>query len=145
MFPIFKLKGTPFEIGYQHGSQAKELVERSVTNYQMMFIAHTNHFLSERLLGKVHDIGREMGIDSFLRLDRVGRLFAAAPKIDLETLKQIQGDHYNYPTGICRHLHESDPMLIASIFSVVLDLTNKEMHLAPGQPCEHDYTTLKLT
>lgn len=109
------------------------------------FIAHTNHFLSERLLSKVHDIGREMGLDSFLRLDRARRLFAAAPKADLFTLKQIQSDHYNYPTAICRHLDEFDPMLIVSIFSVVLDLTQKEMHLAPGQPCEHDYTTLKLT
>jgi isopenicillin-N N-acyltransferase like protein len=109
------------------------------------FIAHTNHFLSERLLGKVKDIGREMGVDSFLRLDRARRLLAAAPQIGLPGLKQFQGDHYNYPTGICRHLDESDPMLIASIFSVVLDLTNKQMHLAPGQPCEHEYTTLKLT
>lgn len=109
------------------------------------FIAHTNHFLSERLLSKVHDIGREMGVDSFLRLDRIKSLFAAAPTVDLPTLKQFQGDHFNHPTGICRHLDESDPMLIASLFSVVLDLRAKEMHLAPGQPCEHDYTTLRLT
>ncbi len=109
------------------------------------FIAHTNHFLCERLLSQVKDFGREMCVDSFLRLDRARHLLAAAPKVDLPMLKQFQSDHYNYPMSICRHLDQSDPQLIASIFSVVLDLTNKEMHLSPGQPCESDYTTLKLT
>lgn len=109
------------------------------------FVAHTNHLLSDRLLGKVNDLGRSMGLDSFLRLDRANRLFEESGKIDLARIKEIQGDHCNMPKGICSHLDESDPMMICSIYGVVMDLQNKVMYITPGQPCEYEYARLELT
>jgi isopenicillin-N N-acyltransferase-like protein len=108
------------------------------------FIAHTNHLLCDRLLSGVTDFGREMGTDSFLRLDRANRLFSEATHINIAKLKEIQRDHYSYPTGICRHLDPADPMMIASVFGVVMDLQEKVMYIAPGQPCENEYTSVKL-
>ncbi|MBT9132434.1 MAG: hypothetical protein DDT32_01149 [Syntrophomonadaceae bacterium] len=108
------------------------------------FIAHTNHFTSERLLSKVKDFGREIGINTFLRLDRVNRLLGNAKNIDIDTIKKIQNDHFNYPASICRHLDEADPMLIISVFAVLMDLKNKEMYITFGQPCENEFRRLRL-
>jgi isopenicillin-N N-acyltransferase-like protein len=108
------------------------------------FIAHTNHFLSDRLMGKVKEMGREMALDTFLRLDRVTRLLGASSCVDIARLKEIQRDHYNYPKGICSHLDQTDPMMICSLFGVLMDLQNRTIYITPGQPCEHDYVRLEL-
>jgi hypothetical protein len=34
--------------------------------------------------------------------------------------------------------------MIASVFGVVMDLQEKVMYIASGQPCENEYTSVKL-
>ena len=36
-FPIISTEGSPYEIGYQYGSQAKALIEESANNYRKVF------------------------------------------------------------------------------------------------------------
>ena len=109
------------------------------------FVVHTNHLISERLLRKVNDLNRIMLLDSFIRLNRAYCLFSQADVIDLDTLKAIQSDHLNYPQSICRHLVSDDPTQLVSIFALALDLKNKVMHLAAGQPCQSDFDAISLT
>jgi isopenicillin-N N-acyltransferase like protein len=37
VFPKYKLSGTPYEIGFQHGQLAKESVNKCINNYQLIF------------------------------------------------------------------------------------------------------------
>lgn len=42
LFPIIEAEGTPFEIGYIHGSQGKKQVEKSLETYKAMFKDYAN-------------------------------------------------------------------------------------------------------
>lgn len=37
LFPVYECSGTPYEIGYAHGSQAKKQITVSINNYRAMF------------------------------------------------------------------------------------------------------------
>jgi isopenicillin-N N-acyltransferase-like protein len=105
-------------------------------------LLHTNHFL--------RDVGvEELSIwsmpDSPIRLDRLTRELAAEPRpLKVETISASLGDHGNYPDGICCHgTGDSPEERAATIVSVLMDLDDRRLWVAEGNPCvapyqEHD-------
>ena len=55
-------------------------------------------------------------------------------------------DHANAPLSICSHWNDDDPDPDQSVTtaSMVWEPTERRVHVAVGQPCEHDYVTYAL-
>lgn len=109
-------------------------------------LTHTNHFE-----GKFadQDQGRKHVPDTVVRYCRSGKLMRRQTgEIGMETFEEILSDHANYPNSICRHPVENAPELerMQSNASLVMDLTDKVMKLAYGNPCRgHGYETMTFT
>lgn len=109
-------------------------------------LTHANH-LDTPLA--VHDTIKDWGGSSPFRAARARRLLepaAADRKITEDELIAVLRDHGGYPSGICRHVDDSDPPVerSESVYSVVLDLDGRRMALAEGPPCQFDYTWCEL-
>jgi isopenicillin-N N-acyltransferase-like protein len=108
-------------------------------------LTHANHFTA--VAAQVQGIAREAGADSLYRDRRARDLLE--PKIGDIAVADVQAalrDHVGYPKAICRHPDERDApaQRSASIASIVIDLGRREMHVASGPPCCHDYQTVTL-
>jgi isopenicillin-N N-acyltransferase-like protein len=108
-------------------------------------LTHSNHFTATAAL--VQAIGCDVGPDSLYRIQRARDLLE--PKIGDITVADVQEalrDHAGYPRSVCRHADERDPVerQSASIASIVIDLGAREMHVASGPPCCHDYQKVTL-
>ncbi|HEX3723930.1 MAG TPA: C45 family peptidase, partial [Nitrolancea sp.] len=108
-------------------------------------LTHSNHFTA--VAAQVHGIGLLTSPDTLYRMHQARELLE--PKIGLigvEDVKAALRDHVGYPQAICRHpdpdLPESRQSM--SIASIIIDLGNREMHVAGGPPCCHDYQTIGL-
>lgn len=42
LFPVIECSGTPYEIGYAHGSKAKAQVDATIATYRAMFKDYSN-------------------------------------------------------------------------------------------------------
>lgn len=104
-------------------------------------ITHANHLESAV---PVHDIEKDWGGSSLYRSARARRLMTpvvAAGKTEFTDLVTVLADHASYPQAICRHLDRRLPPLEDSqtVCSVLLDLDERRLGIADGQPCEHGY------
>ena len=107
------------------------------------FIVHTNHFLRIKTFD---DEFIKVIPDTLIRYQRVKNLLKAKEKVDCEDLMNIFRDHVNYPNSVCRH---PDPKLgeddqIATLSSVIMDLSGMRMLITKGQPCKSRYQELKM-
>jgi isopenicillin-N N-acyltransferase-like protein len=99
-------------------------------------LLHTNHFLTPRI--HPADLSLWAMPDSPVRLQR---LQAAAGSGGLGDLQGLLADHADHPHGICthpdpaKHPCEQD----ATIASILMDLTERHMWIAPGNPCQVPY------
>jgi isopenicillin-N N-acyltransferase-like protein len=108
-------------------------------------IVHTNHFTSERL--KPLDTNVSLFPDTLVRFGRARqKMMAKAGNITVEDFKEIFRDHLNHPNSICRHPDPRDPDLehVQSLASIIMNLTQKEVHIASGPPCQNEYQTVKF-
>jgi isopenicillin-N N-acyltransferase-like protein len=96
-------------------------------------VTHANHF--ESGIG-VHDTLHDLGGSSFYRSARARRLLGSAPLHDKD-LAAVLCDHGGYPHAICRHDLDapSEDERSESLYSVVMDLDERRMAIAPGPPC----------
>jgi isopenicillin-N N-acyltransferase-like protein len=88
----------------------------------------------------VHDILHDLGGSSFFRGARSRRMLARAAvsgKVTTDDIAGILADHASYPHAICRHeaAGATDDERSESIYSVILDLDDRSMSIAPGPPC----------
>jgi isopenicillin-N N-acyltransferase-like protein len=105
-------------------------------------LTHTNHF-EGRFAGE--DQGRKHVPDTVVRYCRSGKLMKRqAGEVTTETFRTILADHANHPNSICRHPVEDAPELehMQSNASLVMDLTEKTLDIAYGNPCRAEYRTL---
>jgi isopenicillin-N N-acyltransferase-like protein len=123
-------------------------VEAAPGDFSRLFLAfpsggvllHTNHFISPNL--GVKDVSVWAMPDSPIRLQRLrDALDWADGRPPHERLQQVLSDHANHPSGICCH---PDPRLAqldqgATVASVIMQLPQRRMWLAAGQPCRHPY------
>jgi isopenicillin-N N-acyltransferase-like protein len=107
------------------------------------WLAHANHFESQRMRGG--DTGLPTSMSSLSRAARARRLLAAARgQISLRSLQAILADHAYGAYAICRHEApgEAELQRTATRASVILDLAERTMHVAAGQPCREAYRAL---
>jgi len=102
---------------------------------------HTNHYLDPELAA----LGPEPSEGSLARRARLDQLLEErAPKTVPEVM-DILRDHGSTPQAICLHpdLDEGDEAS-ALMFSMVAELEERRMWVAPGNPCEHEYEEVDL-
>lgn len=105
-------------------------------------LLHTNHFLSERFDGK--DVSVWVMPDSPFRLERLAKEVAKLDKLSVDAFQRLLADHTNYPAGICCHPDvRMDPHdQGATVASVIMDLDDRILWVADGQPCVNPYREL---
>jgi isopenicillin-N N-acyltransferase-like protein len=109
-------------------------------------LVHTNHFLTQ-------DVGpRDLSVwsmpDSPVRLDRVQRSLRARPgPFTRGTAGAALSDHGNFPSAICCHpdLTEAPVERGATIVSVIMDLDERRLWVADGNPCAAPYRERDLS
>ena len=102
-------------------------------------LLHTNCYLGPRMYLN-NDVNHRGS--SYIRLQRAKTLVKERyGMITVEDVKRILCDHIGYPYSICTHENMKDLFIErdATNFSVIMDLTEGCMYLAPGNPCENEY------
>ena len=139
--------------GYNHllAHESGELynVEVSARRFAILYaeegyLAHTNHYLDSRMQ-EIEDEPDEL-LATRVRYFRALRLLKKTPLHSVKSLQAIQRDHINFPNSICNHV-EMDLQPLdreKTINALVIDLSNRMMYLAWGNPCENQYHTYYL-
>jgi isopenicillin-N N-acyltransferase-like protein len=133
--------------GYNHllAHESGELYNVEVSAHQFALltsvdgnIAHTNNYLDPEMR-RVENEPDEL-ISTRIRYFRAERLLRQTRLHTLESLTQILKDHVNYPDSICNHATIGDPLdREKTVCSLVMDLTERRMFAAWGNPCENEY------
>jgi isopenicillin-N N-acyltransferase-like protein len=81
--------------------------------------------------------------DSAVRLQRARALVGESDR-SRAALTAMLSDHVDQPSSICAHADEREPRLeqAATVASVVMDLGERRLWLADGQPCQTPYREL---
>jgi hypothetical protein len=104
--------------------------------------AHTNHYVDERLAA----LGPEPAAGSLARLGRLRELLEVRRPSTVPEVMAILRDHGSTPQAICLHPDpEEGEEASAVLFSMVVDLEEARMWVAPGNPCEIEYEEVDLT
>lgn len=105
-------------------------------------LVHTNHFVGLDL----EDVGRRRFPDSIIRYFRAKRLLHQRGKLGQNDLKVVLSDHFNFPSSICFHSSMSKPQeeREQTNASVLMDLNERAMWIARGNPCNTNYEKLHL-
>jgi predicted choloylglycine hydrolase len=115
---------------------AHRAVKRIGPGTSEQFIAATNHYLLPEM--KPYDLGRRW--NSLVRYRTVqSRLEAAAPKVDIETIRGILSDLY--PQGVCCH-HYAD--FLGTLWSAIFDLTDLKADVCFGAPTDNPWHAFDL-
>lgn len=113
--------------------------DKKVTNDSYLY--HTNHFCSDMLIEKIGREKMNTTENTFIRKNRIQQLikeqlFKNEP-INRDQIKNLFADHENCPNSICRHKEEgsSDYTNTVTAFSVIMNLTDRNMYFMRGNPC----------
>ncbi|MDO4290784.1 MAG: C45 family peptidase [Eggerthellaceae bacterium] len=109
---------------------------------------HANHFVSPRLprVGE-RDTLKFKVPDTFIRRGRAEKLLrGVSGPINASDVKRVLCDHAEWPSAICRHDDVTKPegLRMATVFSLIMDVSCRRMLLCFGSPCEQDYQELEL-
>ncbi len=139
--------------GYNHliVHESGELynVEVSANNFALLYddcgyLAHTNHYLSPKMQAIEEDPDQLIG--SHVRYSRALRMLKETENHTVNSLQKIQRDHMNYPYSICCHATEFENPFDRekTIAALVMDLSEKVMVMAWGNPCRNLYYSFAL-
>jgi len=138
--------------GYNHliAHESGELycVEISTQHFAILdgsdgYAVHTNHYVDHYM--RPFERNPAELIRSHIRYHRALRLLKLAPLHTVDSLKAILRDHLNMPHSICNHAVEGSPVeREKTVASLVIDLTERRMHIAWGSPCEVSYVVYVL-
>ncbi|MGE5138933.1 MAG: carcinine hydrolase/isopenicillin-N N-acyltransferase family protein, partial [Rudaea sp.] len=118
-------------------------VEGSATDCDLLWATggatfHTNSYRSEKM--KPFEVATYDPTGSETRCSRaayyVGKYHG---EIGRETCEKFLRDHVFAPWSICRHSGDS-----VTVFSAIIDVNEREMWLARGNPCVNPYERLAL-
>jgi isopenicillin-N N-acyltransferase-like protein len=108
------------------------------------YMVHTNHYLD----GNMQSIEYEPDelIATRVRFFRANRLLRESNQHTIGSIQKILKDHINFPNSICNHAeYDMDPLdREKTINSMVMDLNERAMHIAWGNPCANTYNTYYL-
>lgn len=114
-------------------------------------VTHTNHCRHPDLVF-INDSFPEL-IQSYARQTRIDTLLdhtlpittQGKPDTVLDRLKAALSDHDGYPRSICRHVNEDQPTgFWQTVFSVIIEPEQRQMHITHGTPCAHPYETYRM-
>lgn len=139
--------------GYNHliVHESGELynIEVSAQNFAIQYgktgyVVHTNHYLSPKMQALEEEA--EQLIGSQVRYFRALRMVREIKRHTLTSLQAIQRDHVNYPYSICCHMnHLENPYdREKTICALVMDLTERIIYMALGNPCQNLYYPFAL-
>jgi isopenicillin-N N-acyltransferase-like protein len=132
--------------GYAHvlasrGGEART-VETTATAYAVLAGpgAHTNHYLDPALAAA----GDPGSAGSRARHARLDELLRERPPATPEEAMALLRDHASAPQAICEHGEAGDDEASVVLFSLVCELEEGRMWVAPGNPCETAYEEVDL-
>jgi isopenicillin-N N-acyltransferase-like protein len=107
-------------------------------------LVHSNHFKAAQ--GRVKDTGLARYPDSLFRDRRVlGHLNRQDGPLTAADLKLALQDHFGLPDSVCRHrAARADGVEIETVASIVMDLTQRVLWIAPGPVCQNEYRAFTL-
>jgi isopenicillin-N N-acyltransferase-like protein len=114
-------------------------VEGSATDAELLrpgasgTLAHTNHYISERMRRYEGDV--EYAERSDVRYRRALRWLTASD-ITAAHLRAALSDHSDAPNSICRHLQPGSQT--KTVFWCIADVTRGEITYGRGNPCDSD-------
>jgi isopenicillin-N N-acyltransferase-like protein len=113
----------------------------SVSGPEEGLLLHTNHLL--RAQPGVTDVSLWAMPDSAVRQQRAHALVGECDR-SRAALTAMLSDHADRPWSICAHPDERQPRLeqAATVASAVMDLSERRLWLADGQPCRTPYREL---
>jgi isopenicillin-N N-acyltransferase-like protein len=139
-----------FLIGFADG-EAVDLetspVEEHVLWPENGIFVHTNHYLEP---GKnFRDIAPLLhpNLSTYLRFRRAQKgMLESAGGIDVDAIQNVLKDHMDKPFSVCAHQAPTvDPLQrIVTNLSIVMNLTRRQIHYTPGNPCRGEVQTLNL-
>src|SRR5262249_4446458 len=106
-------------------------------------LVHTNHFLSPP--PGTEEVSIYAMPDSLVRLQRVqSALLDSTELYDIKALHRVLSDHADFPAAVCCHPdpREDSAEQWATVMSVVMDLQDRTMWLASGNPCASEFVEL---
>ncbi len=107
-------------------------------------ITHSNHFRSTDLTGE--DLYARRKPHTLTRLRNVTESLSERPSLSVDDLKKVLADHQDSPSSVCQHPNEAvhERERTATIAGVIMDVSNRTMHLAAGRPCVARWETRTL-
>ena len=108
------------------------------------YLVHTNHYLDPNMQA-IESESDEL-ICTRIRYFRAKRMIEKTEKHTIQSIQMIQRDHTNFPNSICNHAEEDmDPLdREKTVNAMVIDLSERVMHIAWGNPCVNPYHTFHL-
>ena len=108
-------------------------------------LTHANHFVDPKGLGIV-ETPSDRRIYSWNRQNRLRELLTQRLPLTIEGIQDALRDTKDDPFGICRHRDYSvgPEEHYTTVTSVVMDLTDRTLHLTDGPPDESEYQTVAL-
>lgn len=111
-------------------------------------LVHTNHICSNLLRRHVKDLNEFIFTDSMIRKARAEQLINLSTRnqsISEMDFKRWFSDTYNYPNSINHADNENTPdhRRMETVFSIIMNLSKREMHLCIGKPAEGNYKKLE--
>ncbi|MGJ9457435.1 C45 family autoproteolytic acyltransferase/hydolase [Oceanobacillus sp. CF4.6] len=104
-------------------------------------LTHTNHLCSTKMKKIIEE---NTTPDSYSRLNTIDKAVQTLSKKDIQIqskeLFDILSNHNNYPNSICRHPTDDEESILQemeTVFSIVMNLTDKKLSWIKGKPCEH--------
>lgn len=135
-----------FLIGYGKGEAIN--LEMTSGDYDVIYptkgyFAHANHFIGPRKVN-LNDTARLTYPDTHIRQGVADRLLEGINEFNKSTLKELFKNHSGYPDSICRHGEEYPTDLgrseaVDTVFSIIMNLTEKNLEITYGQPCMNPY------
>lgn len=108
------------------------------------WIAHTNHCLHEATCQYNEQFPELIG--SHPRKQQIDSLLSAEnASIQLDDIKAALSDHAGHPRSICRHENDdAQTGFWKTVFSVIIEPEQQQMHITRGTPCNMPYETYQL-
>lgn len=102
---------------------------------------HTNHYVDPELAAMAPSPSE----GSRARYDRLVQLLAERRPRTPEDLMEVLRDHGSSPQAVCMHPDpEEGDEASAVLFSMIADVEQGRMWVAPGNPCEQEYREIDL-
>ena len=112
------------------------------------FLAHSNHFLSDKYA--TQENYAKSAADSFPRLERMQQLIRARfGRIGVDDVKQFLRDRAGQPSSICRVAQTVDPVASwvtagVTVASIIAEPRERRMHVAVGNQSETPFEVYSM-